>query len=98
MSQTPVADIIRAKLTAAFTPSLLELLDESAKHAGHAGYNSAGESHFRLKLRAAAFNGTSRLARQQMVFSVLKEEMTERVHALSMVVLAEDETQTTISN
>lgn len=91
MSQTPVADIIRAKLMAAFAPSLLELLDESAKHAGHAGHNSAGESHFRLKLRATAFNGTSRLARQQMVFSVLREEMAGRVHALSMVVLAEDE-------
>ena len=86
MSQTPVADRIRAKLQAAFAPDHMELLDDSARHAGHAGASAAGESHFRLVLRAAAFNGKSRVARQKMVFDALAEEMAGRVHAFSMQV------------
>ncbi len=86
MSQTPVADMMRAKLLAAFSPSELELLDESAQHAGHSGHNPLGESHFRLTIKAAVFEGKSRVQRQQMVYAVLAEEMRGRVHALAMTV------------
>lgn len=91
--ETPIADAIRAKLQAAFAPQQLELIDESGKHAGHSGAHPQGESHFRLVLRAEAFNGKSRVQRQQMVFAVLRDEMAGRVHALSLQVsgTAEDE-------
>jgi BolA protein len=82
---------MRQKLEAAFQPLKLEIVDESAHHAGHAGARPGGESHFRVTMVAAAFAGQNRLARQRRVNEVLAEELRGSVHALSMTVLAPGE-------
>jgi BolA protein len=83
---------IIGKIQAAFTPAAVRLEDESAQHKGHAGAHPSGETHFKLYMVAAAFNGKSRLERQRMVYAALKDEMAERVHALSMVLHSTEET------
>lgn len=88
---TPVADAIRQRLTAALAPSGLDLVDESALHAGHAGARPEGESHFRLLIVSATFAGKSRLERQRMVFAALGDLMETEIHALTVTALAPDE-------
>jgi BolA protein len=88
---TRVADAVRQRLTAALTPSRLDLIDESALHAGHAGARPAGESHFRVLIVAATFAGKSRLERQRMVFAALDDLMQTDIHALSIAALTPDE-------
>ena len=90
---TRVADAIRQRLTAALAPSRLDLTDESAKHAGHAGARPEGESHFRMLIVAARFAGKSRLERQRMVFAALGDLMQTDIHALSITALTPDETR-----
>jgi BolA protein len=87
----PVALAIREKLGAAFSPQSLELIDESARHAGHAGARSGGESHFNLVIVSAAFEGLSRVERQRRINGVLAEELKGPVHALSIRALAPGE-------
>ena len=58
---------IRQKLEAAFAPEVLDVIDESEAHRGHAGFQEGGESHFRVTLRAAGFAGQSRIARHRAV-------------------------------
>ena len=82
-----VADAIKEKLAAAFSPARLEVRDESHLHKGHAGARPGGESHFRILVVSAAFEGLSRVARQRAVNAVLKDELAGPVHALSMTVL-----------
>lgn len=79
-----VAERIEEKLRAAFAPTELEIVDQSHLHAGHAGAPDGGESHFRVRLVAAAFDGMSRLERQRAVNRVLAEELAGPVHALSV--------------
>ena len=86
-----VADELRQRLTAALAPSELELLDESALHAGHAGARPQGESHFRLSIVSAAFAGKSRLDRQRLVFAALGDLMQTDIHALAITALTPDE-------
>ena len=88
---TGVADTLRQKLTAAFVPSRLEIVDESARHAGHAGAREGGESNFNVLIEAPAFAGTSRVQRQRMVYGALAEELAGPVHALSLRALAPGE-------
>jgi BolA protein len=83
-----VAQAIRERLTAALAPTRLDLADDSARHAGHAGARAEGESHFRLTIVAAAFAGKSRIERQRMVFAALGELMRTDIHALSITALA----------
>lgn len=87
-----VAEAIRLKLTEAFAPEKLEIEDESARHAGHAGARPEGESHFRVVIVASRFEGMSRLARQREVYGVLQAELASDVHALALRTLtpAED--------
>jgi BolA protein len=80
----PVASEMLKRLNSALSPARIELIDESEKHRGHAGYNPAGESHFTLKIESGAFAGKSRVDRQRMIYRVLAELMDERVHALSI--------------
>ena len=80
----PVAAEMLRRLEAALSPSNLELIDESEAHRGHGGYNPLGESHFRLEIESAAFNGKSRVERQRLVYAALAELMDQRVHALSI--------------
>jgi BolA protein len=86
-----IADSIRAKLDAAFTPESLTVTDESSRHAGHAGATrddgSQGETHFHVRLVSAAFEGVSRVERQRRVYAVLKGELAGPVHALSLAAL-----------
>lgn len=82
---------IAAKLTDAFAPKRLEVTDESAAHAGHAGAREGGESHFHVLIVAEAFTGKSRLDRQRAVNAALAEELAGPVHALRMTVRAPSE-------
>lgn len=81
-----MSDRIRRKLKEAFGPVSIEVQDESHLHAGHAGARPGGESHFRVTIVAAAFDGMSRVDRQRRVYSVLSEEMAGPVHALALTI------------
>lgn len=72
------------KLTAAFAPTLLEVEDESEQHHGHGGGHADGETHFLIRIVSPAFAGTTRLQRHRMINEVVREELAERVHALSI--------------
>lgn len=85
------ADRIRAKLTAELAPVALEIEDESARHAGHAGAAPGGETHFRVRIVSAAFTGMGRVERQRRVYAVLESELSERVHALALETRTPDE-------
>ena len=77
-----VAETLRAKLEAAFSSPVIDIVDESHKHAGHAGARPEGESHFRVSIVAAEFNGLNRIARHRLVHDVLAQELQGPVHAL----------------
>lgn len=81
-------DRIRQKLEAAFSPEELEIIDESERHRGHAGYREGGQTHFRLRIRAGAFAGMSRIERQRAIHRVLAEELAaeDGIHALALEV------------
>ncbi|MCA3692864.1 MAG: BolA family transcriptional regulator [Aquidulcibacter sp.] len=91
----PVQIQMRKKLTEAFAPLVLEILDESASHAGHAGAavhaakqggsaTGTGETHFHVTIVSAAFTGLNRVERQRAVYQVLAEELAGPVHALAL--------------
>ncbi|KWV94376.1 BolA family transcriptional regulator [Erythrobacter sp. AP23] len=71
-------------LTEAFDPTRLEVINDSAQHAGHAGDDGSGESHFTIVIEATAFADKSRLDRQRMVNKALGDIPGERVHALAI--------------
>ena len=76
---------LRAALTAAFSPTMLEIADDSARHAGHQGSAPGGETHYTVRMVSAAFAGQSRLARSRAVHSALDGEFRDGLHALSLV-------------
>jgi BolA protein len=78
------AETIERKLKAALAPTHLKIIDESARHQGHAGARPEGETHFRVEIVAAAFEGRSRLDRHRMITDLLAEELASRIHALSL--------------
>ncbi len=86
-----VAETIRHKLTERFAPARLAIVDESHRHAGHAGARPEGETHFAVTITSAAFAGLGRVARQRLVHDALKQELAASVHALSLTTLAPDE-------
>ena len=86
-----MVDVMREKLHAAFAPDQLEVIDDSAKHAGHSGARDGGESHFTIKITAESFRGLSRLQRQRQVYAALKDELAGPVHALSVQAMAPEE-------
>ena len=83
-STGPVADEIIRRLTAALSPTRVQLIDDSERHRGHGGHNPAGESHFSLFIESPAFADMTRLQRQRAVYAALGELMESRVHALSI--------------
>ena len=85
-----VADDIRKCLNA-LAPSRLELEDESAKHAGHAGAAPGGNTHWKLAIVSAAFTGKSTVARHRMIYSALGDLMQHPIHALSITAKSPDE-------
>lgn len=86
-----VSEAMKLKLAAAFSPSRLEVVDDSDRHAGHSGATEGGESHFNLTIEAAAFKGVGRVQRQRMVYAALADELAGPVHALSVKALAPGE-------
>ncbi len=82
-----VASRVRAKLTAELAPERLEIIDESHRHAGHSGVRPEGETHFRVEIVSAAFEGQPRLLRQRRVHEILADELKSDIHALSLVTL-----------
>jgi len=84
--------LIREKLTAAFAPSRLDIIDESHLHAGHAGAASGG-GHFAVIIVADAFAGKNLLARHRMVYEALGDAMKTEIHALSVKAYTPQETQ-----
>jgi len=79
-----VSDEIRARLTAAFRPDQLTIVDESEKHIGHAGYQEGGQSHFKVTLHAPEFAGLNRLERHRAVHAALGPDLIGRIHALAL--------------
>ena len=95
-----VKDSMVAKLTDGLAPSRLDIIDDSHRHAGHAGndQNSGhsgsrpdGESHFTVQIVSAAFEGKGQVARQREVYALLAEELQGSVHALALTTLTPDE-------
>jgi BolA protein len=94
MTVMRVAAAIEASLRRAFAPVRLSIVDESHKHAGHAGARPEGESHFRVEIVSALFEGKSRIERQRMVYAALAEPMKTDIHALALKTLAPTEDKT----
>jgi BolA protein len=86
-----VTELIRRRLEEAFTPEHLEVVDDSGRHAGHAGASESGESHFNVVVVSAVFQGLSRVERQRRVNAALKEAFDGGLHALSIKALAPGE-------
>jgi BolA protein len=88
-------DRLRLKLTQAFAPVLLEVQDDSARHAGHSGAPAGGQSHYNVLLVSAAFRGLSRVARSRAVHSALDAEFGPAeqggMHALSLTLRTPEE-------
>jgi BolA protein len=84
------AERIRAQLTEKLAPTLLELTDESALHAGHAGAASGG-SHFRLKIVSDRFEGLKLVMRHRLVYDSVHDMMHTEIHALAITALAPSE-------
>lgn len=85
-----VRDTIVDKLQSRFSPDHLEVIDESNKHFGHAGWREGGETHFRVRIATRHFEATSRLAQHRQIMDVLDAELKDRVHALAIEVLPPD--------
>ena len=75
---------IEERLTSAFSPRELSVVDESEQHRGHAGYQEGGESHWRVTIASEDFAGMSRIARHRAVHSALGSELVGRIHALAL--------------
>jgi len=86
-----IRDAIMEKLTKAFAPASLDVVDESHRHAGHAGHRPGGETHFRVHIVADAFRGKSRIERHRMVNDTLSSELAGGVHALAIHAMAPGE-------
>lgn len=87
----PLAQEIAQLLTAAFAPTRLEVINDSATHHGHAGDDGSGESHFTIVIESAVFSGVSRLDRQREVNRALGDIPGQRVHALAIKATAPGE-------
>lgn len=79
-----ISDEIKNKLVAAFAPDELVVENDSHRHAGHSGDDGTGETHFNVKIRAAAFAPLSRVARHRAVHTALGPDVLARVHALAL--------------
>lgn len=82
-----VSDTIAKKLSAKFAPTHLEVIDESSRHQGHAGWREGGETHFRVRIATEALNGKTRVAQHRAVMEELDAELKGGVHALAIEVL-----------
>ncbi len=92
-----IRDLIEKRLRETFQPESLAVIDESHLHAGHAGARPGGETHFRVRMTATAFEGVTRLRRQREVLAILQDQLDGPVHALALRLKApsEDPSETT---
>src|SRR5437870_12991967 len=88
-----VRNSIVEKLSTAFAPLRLDVVDDSHRHEGHAGHRPGGESHFSISIVAEAFSGKSRIERHRMINEILREEFEGGVHELAIEALAPGETE-----
>jgi len=79
------ADRIRDLLAASLSPVLLDVIDDSARHAGHSGAAAAGQTHYNVRIVSERFEGLSRVARHRLVNDPLAPEFASGLHALSLV-------------
>ncbi len=89
MSSTPLRDAMTQALAARLEPVVLELVDDSAAHAGHAGAREG--AHFNLRIVSAKFAGLPRISRHRLVYDALRPWMAEGVHALAIDARTPDE-------
>jgi BolA family transcriptional regulator, general stress-responsive regulator len=82
-----VRDDIEQKLSQEFAPTHLEVIDESSRHKGHAGWREGGETHFRVRIATPQFAGKTRVAQHRAVMSALEAELKTQVHALAIEIL-----------
>jgi BolA family transcriptional regulator, general stress-responsive regulator len=82
---------IVARLTAALDPILLDVVDESDRHAGHAGARAGGGTHYRVRVVSARFERQSRVERHRLVYDLLTAEFADGLHALALVAKAPGE-------
>lgn len=79
------AEALRARLQELLSPSLLEVIDESAAHAGHAGADGTGSgTHFRVKISSPRFTGLTRVAQHRLVYDALRDFVARGLHALAI--------------
>ena len=79
-----IAEEIERRIRQNFDVIELQIIDESHKHKGHAGYNPEGESHFRIKLISPDFKDMGRVERQRKIYILLDDLLKSRIHALSL--------------
>ncbi len=82
---------IAARLTAALDPILLDIFDESDRHAGHMGAREGGGTHYRVRVVSARFERQSRVERHRLVYDLLAAEFADGLHALALVAKAPGE-------
>ncbi len=75
---------IEDSLRAAFAPRILEVVDDTESHRGHAGFTEGVESHFNVMIRSEAFKGQNRLARHRAIHAALGPELIGSIHALAL--------------
>ena len=83
---------IEQRLRAALAPLRLDIVDDSARHAGHAGARESGGGHYNVSIVSAAFAGKNLIERHRLVYGALGELMHKDIHALSVQALSPDET------
>jgi BolA protein len=88
-----IADLITKKLTEAFAPQSLKVIDESHQHEGHAGHRPGGQTHYRIYIVSDVFNGKTRIERHRMINQSLATELGGAVHALAIHAFAPDESR-----
>ncbi len=93
MSQTHIdrAERLRAVLAQNFPADVLDIVDDSARHAGHAGARAGGQTHYSVLLVSASFRGQSRVSRSRAVHAVLADEFAGGLHALALTLRTPEE-------
>ncbi len=79
-----VRDTITKKLSDAFAPESIDVIDESQLHEGHAGHRPGGQTHFRIYIVSQAFAGKSRVDRHRMINAILSDDLAGGIHALAI--------------
>lgn len=91
MESMSIKQQIERQLSETFSPASLEVIDESERHRGHGGWREGGETHFRVRIVAAALSGMSRVARHRAINDCLKPAFEAGVHALAIEARTPDE-------